>query len=78
MARKPPVVDPTYDHLSVHPPENWAVGLPAIIHSLVPAVEEMGVGRATKLLTSMNQKDGFDYINSATIPRNTSMRMLLN
>jgi molybdopterin-dependent oxidoreductase alpha subunit len=65
MAKKPPVVDPRYDHLTVHPPEKWAVGLPAIINSMVPAIEQMGVGRAAKTLLAVNQKDGFDCMSCA-------------
>jgi molybdopterin-dependent oxidoreductase alpha subunit len=65
MAKKPPVVDPTYDHLTVHPPENWAVGLPAIVNSMVPALEQMGIGRTAKTLLAVNQKDGFDCMSCA-------------
>jgi molybdopterin-dependent oxidoreductase alpha subunit len=65
MARKPPVGDPTYDRLTVSPPEKWAVGLPAIVNSMVPALEDLGPGRALKLLTTVNQKDGFDCMSCA-------------
>ncbi|MDF2443263.1 MAG: hypothetical protein JWR01_1466 [Subtercola sp.] len=65
MSRKPPVEDPGYDDLTVHPPEKWAVGLPAIYSASEPALIEMGPGRAFKLLTKVNQKDGFDCMSCA-------------
>ena len=46
-------------------PKTWAAGLPGITHSVGPAVREMGAGRAAKLLTSMNHKDGFDCMSCA-------------
>ncbi|HEY2643633.1 MAG TPA: FdhF/YdeP family oxidoreductase [Galbitalea sp.] len=65
MSRKPPIKDPNYDGLTVHPPEKWAVGVPAIVNSLSYALEDMGPARSLKLLTSMNQKDGFDCMSCA-------------
>jgi formate dehydrogenase major subunit len=65
MSRKPPVEDPTYDRMTVHPPEKWAVGLPAVINASLPALEEMGLGRTLTLLGAINQKDGFDCMSCA-------------
>ncbi|RFA10211.1 hypothetical protein B7R54_14085 [Subtercola boreus] len=65
MSRRPPVEDPDYDDMTVHPPEKWAVGLPAIYSASEPALVEMGVGRAFTLLTKVNQKDGFDCMSCA-------------
>jgi molybdopterin-dependent oxidoreductase alpha subunit len=65
MVRKPPVADPGYDSIVVHPPEKWAVGLPAIVNSLTYALEEMGPLRSLNLLTKVNQKDGFDCMSCA-------------
>jgi molybdopterin-dependent oxidoreductase alpha subunit len=65
VSRKPPVADPGYDHLTISPPAKWAVGLPAIVDSVGPAVLDLGAGRALKLLTSMNQKEGFDCMSCA-------------
>jgi formate dehydrogenase major subunit len=65
MVRKPPIVDPNYDGMVVHPPEKWAVGLPAIVNSLTYALDELGPLRSLTLLTKMNQKDGFDCMSCA-------------
>jgi formate dehydrogenase major subunit len=51
--------------IEVSKPKDWAAGIPGIIHSVVPAVQGMGVGRSAKLLTSMNHKDGFDCMSCA-------------
>ena len=61
MAPEPPVED----HLSVRPPDQWATGVPAIASSMAYAVEEMGPTRTLKLLSRMNQKDGFDCMSCA-------------
>ena len=63
--RKPPVDDPNYDHLISSSAEKWAVGLPAIVNSAADALTEMGPLRSVKLLTSINQKDGFDCMSCA-------------
>ncbi|WP_456788193.1 FdhF/YdeP family oxidoreductase [Cellulomonas sp. P5_C5] len=57
MAREP--------RFSAHPPEGWAVGLPSVISATTYALEAMGPGRALKLLTKVNQKDGFDCMSCA-------------
>jgi molybdopterin-dependent oxidoreductase alpha subunit len=54
-----------YPDLSVGHAKDWAVGVPGIVHSMVPAVRQMGVVRSAELLTSMNQKDGFDCMSCA-------------
>jgi formate dehydrogenase major subunit len=54
-----------YPDLEVSPPEDWAVGLPAIYHSMEPAIVQLGLTRTAKLMTSMNQKDGFDCMSCA-------------
>jgi formate dehydrogenase major subunit len=53
------------EHLEISHPKHWAAGIPGIVHSVGPAVREMGAGRAAKLLTSMNHKDGFDCMSCA-------------
>jgi len=57
-------VDDQEDIRITHP-KTWAAGLPGITHAVGPAVREMGPGRAAKLLTSMNHKDGFDCMSCA-------------
>ena len=62
---KPLVDDPNDDDIEVGPPKKVAVGIPAIEHAMEPALRTMGVTRTAKLLTSMNQKDGFDCMSCA-------------
>ncbi len=54
-----------YPDLKVGPKEDWAVGVPGIMHSLGPALHDLGPARAAKLLTSINHKDGFDCMSCA-------------
>ncbi|NEM92287.1 FdhF/YdeP family oxidoreductase [Galbitalea soli] len=65
MTRTPPVTDPSYDGMTVRPPEQWAVGLPAIANTMKVALEDMGPARTATLLTAINQKDGFDCMSCA-------------
>ncbi len=53
------------DDLEVHPPKSWAAGLPAVYHSMEPALDRMGIVRAGRTLLSMNQKGGFDCMSCA-------------
>ncbi|WP_422732838.1 FdhF/YdeP family oxidoreductase [Microbacterium limosum] len=55
----------TGDRVRVTAPMKWAAGIPGVTHSVVPALTGMGVGRTVKLLTKMNQKDGFDCMSCA-------------
>jgi len=57
--------DAGYPDLHVGKVQDWAVGVPAILHSMEPALLKMGVARTAKLFTSMNQKDGFDCMSCA-------------
>ncbi len=54
-----------YPDLEVHERKRWAVGMPAVLHSMEPAMVKMGPARTVKLMTSMNQKDGFDCMSCA-------------
>lgn len=65
MARKPPVDDPSYDHLSVEPPQAWAVGLPSVVSSVRYALDELGPARSLSLLSKVNQREGFDCMSCA-------------
>lgn len=53
------------ERVEVSRPHDYAVGLPAIMHSMGPALRRMGVSRSAKLLTAMNQRDGFDCMSCA-------------
>lgn len=52
--------DIKFSELKVSTPSTYAAGLPAIKVALQHASKEMGVMRAVKTLSKMNQKDGFD------------------
>lgn len=57
MAREP--------RFSVLPPEAWAVGLPSVVSAMGYALDGLGPSRALRLLTKVNQKDGFDCMSCA-------------
>ena len=65
MTKTPMDADAGYPDLHVGKVHAWAVGVPAILHSMEPALLKMGVARTAKLFTSMNQKDGFDCMSCA-------------
>jgi len=60
-----PVKEPNDSDIEVGTPKNWAAGLPGVLHSMIPALEHMGVDRTRKTLLSMNHKDGFDCMSCA-------------
>ncbi len=60
MATKPPTSDIDESELSVTSPKTVAVGVPAVLHALQIANEQMGPVRSARTLLRVNQKDGFD------------------
>ncbi|KRB36583.1 FdhF/YdeP family oxidoreductase [Microbacterium sp. Root180] len=60
MARKPPTADIDEARVRVSRPKKVAVGVPAVLHALQIAHEQMGVTRSVQTLMQVNQKDGFD------------------
>ena len=60
-----PIDDVTDAGIEVGPPKNWAAGVPGVLHSMEPALAQLGVGRTLKLMSSLNQKDGFDCMSCA-------------
>src|SRR6478609_8699112 len=60
MARKPPASDIDETRLHVKRPRKVAVGVPAVVHALQIANEQMGVRRSVQTLLRVNQKEGFD------------------
>ena len=54
-----------YPDLEIGHRETWAVGIPAILNSMGPALRDMGPLRTAQLMTSMNQKGGFDCMSCA-------------
>ncbi|MFB2596577.1 FdhF/YdeP family oxidoreductase [Herbiconiux sp. P17] len=65
MSRKPPVADATDALIKVTLPGHAAAGIPGVLHSMGPALAQLGPRRTLKLFTSMNQKDGFDCMSCA-------------
>ena len=67
MARKnpPDVEEPSQEDLEVDKPKSWAAGIPGVVHSMAPALRDMGVNRSRKTLLAMNQRDGFDCMSCA-------------
>jgi molybdopterin-dependent oxidoreductase alpha subunit len=55
----------TYPDIEIGHNEPWAVGVPAILNSMEPALLDMGVARTAKLSLAINQKDGFDCMSCA-------------
>ena len=60
MATKPPTSDIDETRVRATRPKKVAVGVPAIVHALEIANEQMGVVRSVQTLLRVNQKDGFD------------------
>jgi molybdopterin-dependent oxidoreductase alpha subunit len=60
MARRAPKSDIDETRLEVRAPKKRAVGVPAIVHALEIAKEQMGVVRSAQTLLRVNQKQGFD------------------
>jgi molybdopterin-dependent oxidoreductase alpha subunit len=65
VTEKPPVDDVNDDDIEVGPPREWAAGVPGVLHSMEPAIKQLGLARTVKLMTSLNQKDGFDCMSCA-------------
>jgi molybdopterin-dependent oxidoreductase alpha subunit len=60
MATKPPSDDIDETRVRATGPKKVAVGVPAVLHALKIAHEQMGVVRSIQTLTQVNQKNGFD------------------
>jgi len=65
VKRSKVVEDPTDEGIEVGEPKTWAAGLPGIVHAMDHALSGMGVRRSLALLSTMNQKDGFDCMSCA-------------
>jgi formate dehydrogenase major subunit len=65
MSSEPPVDDVTDDDIEVTHSKAWAAGVPGVLHSMEPAISEMGAARGMRALLAMNQKDGFDCMSCA-------------
>ncbi|GAA3214429.1 FdhF/YdeP family oxidoreductase [Microbacterium terregens] len=60
MAKKPPHSDIDEAQVHVSGRKKVAVGVPAVLHSLKIANDQMGIKRSVQTLLQVNQKDGFD------------------
>lgn len=60
MATKAPKDDIDETRVRVSRPKEVAVGVPAVLHALQIAQEQMGIVRSVQTLMQVNQKDGFD------------------
>ncbi|WGD36563.1 FdhF/YdeP family oxidoreductase [Lysinibacter sp. HNR] len=65
MTPKAPIEDVSDDNIEVTHEKEWAAGVPGVMHAMGPALSRMGVVRSAKLLTSINQKHGFDCMSCA-------------
>ncbi|SEN77816.1 FdhF/YdeP family oxidoreductase [Cryobacterium sp. TMT1-3] len=65
MSSEPPIKDVTDDDIEVTHSKAWAAGVPGVLHSMDPALTQMGALRGMRALLSMNQKDGFDCMSCA-------------
>jgi len=54
-----------YPDIEIGSSKPWAVGVPAILNSMEPALLEMGPARTAKLALTINQKNGFDCMSCA-------------
>jgi molybdopterin-dependent oxidoreductase alpha subunit len=55
----PSTLDPT-GVTDAHEPKQWAAGIPAVLNSVRHGVDEMGLPRTLRVLSRLNQADGFD------------------
>ncbi|WP_396667843.1 FdhF/YdeP family oxidoreductase [Microbacterium sp. R86528] len=60
MSTKPPTSDIDETKVRTTAAKKVAVGVPAVLHALKIANEQMGMGRSIQTLLKVNQKDGFD------------------
>ncbi|MCS5718099.1 FdhF/YdeP family oxidoreductase [Herbiconiux sp. CPCC 205763] len=65
MSAKPPIVDATDALIKVTHPGHAAAGIPGVVHSMGPALAQLGARRTIALMTSINQKEGFDCMSCA-------------
>jgi formate dehydrogenase major subunit len=54
-----------YPDIEVDIPKEWAVGVPGVLHSMGPALRDLGPARTAQLMLAINQKDGFDCMSCA-------------
>ena len=65
MTPHAPIEDFSDAELVVSEPKEYAAGLGGVLHSMEPALKNMGLGRTLKLMSKINHKDGFDCMSCA-------------
>jgi formate dehydrogenase major subunit len=65
MSAKPLIDDATDALIKVTLPGHAAAGIPGVMHSMGPALANLGPRRTLALFTAMNQKEGFDCMSCA-------------
>jgi len=65
MAPKAPREDFSDADIEVSPPKEFAAGFGGVLHSMEPAIKQMGLGRTARLMLKINHKDGFDCMSCA-------------
>ena len=60
MAKRAPTTDIDESKVRHSKTKKVAVGVPAVLHALQIANDQMGVARSVETLLRVNQKDGFD------------------
>lgn len=65
MTPEAPIEDFSDADIEVTEPKEFAAGMGGVLHSMMPSLSTLGVGRTAKLLTKINQKDGFDCMSCA-------------
>lgn len=65
MAPKAPGEDFSDADIEISPPKEFAAGFGGVLHSMEPAIKQMGLGRTARLMLKINHKDGFDCMSCA-------------
>lgn len=65
MTPEAPIEDFSDVDIEITEPKEYAAGLGGVVHSMMPSLATLGLGRTAKLLTKINQKDGFDCMSCA-------------
>ena len=65
MSSRAPREDFSDAGIEVSAPKDYAAGLGGVLHSMEPAIKQMGLARTVKLMTKINHKEGFDCMSCA-------------
>ncbi|RGE21118.1 FdhF/YdeP family oxidoreductase [Leucobacter sp. wl10] len=65
MSPRAPRDDFSDADLEVSEPKRYAAGIGGVLHSMEPAIKQMGLARTAKLMTKINHRGGFDCMSCA-------------